>query len=670
MTSTCYWLRQFACLLLFSWFAAGSASFGQSPSFDERLRTIEQKLEELQQDVRSLRGSTDKQPNKKPAIHGAGAAELARIRDEGLNRSQLMPTLSYLTDVIGPRLTGSPNLRRANEWTRDKLAAWGLANAHLESWGPFGRGWSLKSFSIQVVEPQAIPLIACPKAWTPGFDKPITAGVVYLDAKTEDELAKYRGMLKGMVVLVGAPRAVRVAFEPQGRRMSDEDLRIFAESKGGRVRPAMAPTEPDRNAAPRNHEAAPKENQPADKPAAKPADPPDANPAPSPQAGEEAREAERRARPGAGRAESAFTRRVLSFLAEEQAAVMITPSPLGDGGTIFVATVSVPGVEGRSGNRMRPWSPNPPATPPQIAMNVEDYNRLVRMIQFGEKLKMAVDLAVQFHGEDENAFNTIAEIPGSDLKDEIVMLGAHLDSWHAGTGATDNGAGVAVIMEAARILKAANLQPRRTVRVALWTGEEQGLLGSKAYVREHFGHYSEPGNDGNGDSRDRQRGENRGRSAAQRTLVRQPEYDKFAAYFNLDNGSGRIRGIFAQENAGAWAVFRDWLAPFRDLGAQTVTLATTSGTDHLSFDAIGLPGFQFIQDPIEYMSRTHHSNIDVYDHVQEEDLKQAAVIMASFVYHAAMTDQKLPRKEASASGAIVAGGSPARPATASQDTRP
>jgi Zn-dependent M28 family amino/carboxypeptidase len=261
---------------------------------------------------------------------------------------------------------------------------------------------------------------------------------------------------------------------------------------------------------------------------------------------------------------------------------------------------------------------------------------------------MAVDLAVQFHDQDQNAYNTIAEIPGAGLKDEIVMLGGHLDSWHAGTGATDNGAGVAVAMEAVRILKAAGLQPRRTIRVALWTGEEQGLLGSKAYVREHFGYYPEATDEtsarqASGESQQNDQARNQA-ARTRRTLVRQPEYDRFAGYFNLDNGSGRVRGIFAQENAGAWALFRGWLAPFRDLGAETVTLATTGGTDHLSFDAIGLPGFQFIQDPIEYMSRTHHSNVDVYDHIQGDDLKQAAVIMASFVYHAAMADEKLPRK--------------------------
>jgi hypothetical protein len=617
-------------------------AIAQSPTFDERAAAIERKLEELTRDIRALREAAAKPAAPKEKVTRASDADLAKIRDEGLNRSQLMQTLSYLTDVIGPRLTGSPNLKRANQWTRERFTSWGLANAHLEAWGPFGRGWSLKRFSIQVVEPQAIPLIAAPKAWTPGFDKPIVADVVYLDAKTEADLGKYQGKLKGAVVLAGAPRSVKVAFEPQGRRMTDEDLRIFAESKGGRARPARAPTEPG-----------------AATPTAGSPNGPSNAPSPTvqqPAADASAANAAPRPRPGAGRAESAFTRRMLSFLVKEEAAVLITPSPLGDAGTIFVAQVSVPGVEGRSGSRMRPWSVGAPATPPQIVLNVEDYNRLVRMMELGEKLKMAVDLAVQFHDEDQNAYNTVAEIPGSDLKDEIVMLGGHLDSWHAGTGATDNGAGVAVAMEAVRILKSAGLQPRRTVRVALWTGEEQGLLGSRAYVSEHFGAYTSDGAAGEDNS-----GGPRERSSP-RTLMRKPDYDKLAAYFNLDNGSGRIRGIFAQENAGAWALFRGWMAPFRDLGAETVTLATTGSTDHISFDAIGLPGFQFIQDPIEYMSRTHHSNADVYDRIQGDDLKQAAVIMASFVYHAAMADEKLPRRETTSAPAATLTAAPANPA--------
>ncbi len=501
-------------------------------------------------------------------------------------------------------------------------------------------------------------MIACPKAWTRGFDAPLTADVFYLDAKTEADLEKYKGKVKGAIVLAGAPRAVKAESEPHFTRMSEDDLRRFAESKGGRVRAAVAPSRrgenedtprgPDRDAIFSDSAAA------------------DAKSDPNRASAQD--DAQRRERNAARRAQTAFNRRLLSFLVREEAALMVTPSPQGEGGTIFVASASVPSVEGRTGSRMRPWSPEAPAAPPQIACNVEDYNRLVRMIELGEKLKMSVDLQVQFHDQDLMAYNTIAEIPGGDLGQEIVMLGAHLDSWHSGTGATDNGAGVAVVMEAVRILQAQGLKPRRTIRVALWTGEEQGLFGSKAYVREHFGYYPETAQPdaakeqvANSQPSDEE-GKSTSRSRTPRTLVRQPDYDKLSAYFNFDNGSGRIRGIFAQENTGAWSVFRNWMGPFRDLDAYTVSLATTGGTDHLSFDAIGLPGFQFIQDPLEYMTRTHHSNVDVYDRLQADDLKQASVIMAAFVYHAAMADEKVPRKPLESQAASPE--PPAQPAVA------
>jgi Zn-dependent M28 family amino/carboxypeptidase len=236
------------------------------------------------------------------------------------------------------------------------------------------------------------------------------------------------------------------------------------------------------------------------------------------------------------------------------------------------------------------------------------------------------------------AYNTIAEIPGGDLKDQMVMLGGHLDSWHSGTGATDNGAGVAAAMEAVRIIEAAKLRPRRTIRVALWSGEEQGLYGSKAYVTRHFGYYTNTTNStssGGGDD-----------SAPERKLVRTPEYDQFSAYFNLDNGAGKIRGVYMQGDEAVRPLFRKWLRPFVDLGAETLTPSNTGSTDHVSFDNIGLPGFQFIQDPLEYMSRSHHSNADVYDRVSEDDMKQAATVLAAFAYNAAMLDEKLPRKPA------------------------
>jgi Zn-dependent M28 family amino/carboxypeptidase len=262
---------------------------------------------------------------------------------------------------------------------------------------------------------------------------------------------------------------------------------------------------------------------------------------------------------------------------------------------------------------------------------------------------MAVEFQARFHDEDLTAANTVAEIPGSDLKDEIVMLGAHLDSWHSGTGATDNGAGVAAVMEAARIIQAAKLQPRRTIRVALWSGEEQGLLGSRAYVAKHFGYNTNITNAAIIRSPRDQENSSAARNAASRPrptrkLIRHRDYETFSAYFNLDNGTGKIRGVYMQGNEGVRPIFRRWLQPFYDLGAETLTLANTGGTDHLPFDAIGLPGFQFVQDPIEYWTRTHHSNADVYDRIQADDMKQAATIMAAFAYNAAMLDERLPRK--------------------------
>jgi Zn-dependent M28 family amino/carboxypeptidase len=292
-----------------------------------------------------------------------------------------------------------------------------------------------------------------------------------------------------------------------------------------------------------------------------------------------------------------------------------------------------------------------PAIPPQITVAAEDYNRMARMIQQGEKLKMAVDLKVKFNEDDLMAYNTVAEIPGTDLKDQIVMLGAHMDSWHSGTGATDNGAGVAATMEAVRILAMLNLKPRRTIRIALWSGEEQGLYGSKAYVAEHFGYFTNetgsvaaaPSNKEAGSSEDTSTNSTTN-TETPRKLVRGPEYDKLSIYFNLDNGAGKIRGVYLQGNEALRPVFRRWLEPFRDLGAETLTLSNTGSTDHMSFDTIGLTGLEFLQDPLDYMTRTHHSNEDVFDRIQSDDLKQAATVIAAFVYDAAMADDKMPRK--------------------------
>ena len=549
---------------------------------------------------------------------------ITRIRDEGLNHSQVMQTLSYLCDVIGPRLTGSPNLGHANQWTKDRLESWGLVNAHLEQWGPFGRGWELKRYSAQIMEPYTIVLNSWPKAWTPGFDQPITADVIYLDAKNDADLAKYHGKLKGAIVLAGPGRELQPRFEPLAVRVSDSDLLNLANADPTSVSPpgqARAATASERRAmfadTPAGRALL---NRNATQPASRPS----------------------------GRAgQFAFAGRFLSFAAKEGAALVVTPSTQGDGGTIFVAQASVPGQAPGSRGGPRVWSVDCPEIPAQIMLAIEDYNRLARMIQQGQKLKMAVDLRVKYHTEDLNAYNTIAEIPGTDLADEIVMVGGHLDSWQSATGATDNGAGVAAAMEAVRIIRSLNLHPRRTIRIALWTGEEEGLLGSRAYVRKHFGYYpgvQSPYDRVPGGPRVSEPEATQPATRPAKPLIREAEYEKLSIYFNLDNGAGKIRGVYLQGNEAARPVFRKWIAPFADLGAATLTASNTGSTDHVSFDAVGLPAFQFIQDGLEYFSRTHHSNEDVYDRVPPDDLKQCATIMASFLYDAAMMDERFPRK--------------------------
>ena len=526
-----------------------------------------------------------------------------RIKEEGMKRSQVMQTLSYLSDVIGPRLTASPGMKRANEWTRDQLTKWGLQNANLEPFGPFGRGWTLQRFSAQVSAPLAIPLIAYPKAWSPGTTGPLTAEVVYVDARSEADLEKFKGKLSGKIVLTSPVREVPAHFDAQGTRMTEKDLLTLADAP-----------EPRPNPGGRNFG-------------------------------------------NAFRSAQLFTNTRMRFFDQEGAAMLIDPSR-GDGGTIFVQSASIvpPPVDPNATGQTRPLGPYDKSKPkviPQVVLAIEHYNRIVRMLQAGEAVKMTVDLAVAWQEADLMGYNTVAEIPGTDLKDEIVMLGGHMDSWHSGTGATDNAAGVSVAMEAVRIIQALGLKPRRTIRIALWSGEEQGLLGSRAYVAEHFGSMQTPqttssasggaGTNGMGGGN----GNGNGTGAAAQSgpvLVKKPAHDKLSAYFNLDNGTGKIRGVYLQGNEGVRPIFRQWLQSFRDLGAATLTISNTGGTDHLAFDAVGLPGFQFIQDEIEYDTRTHHSNQDVFDRIQAEDMKQAATIMAAFVYQTAMRDQKLPRK--------------------------
>jgi hypothetical protein len=542
---------------------------------------------------------------------------IERIKEEGMKRSQVM-------DVIGPRLTNSPQMKRANEWTRDKMASWGMANARLEAWGPFGRGWELKSFYAQVTAPQSFPLIAYPKAWSPGINiaapepampangngkkgkpapmamKPaapshtLTADVIYLDAKDAAGLEKYKGQLKGKIVLSSPVNEVKAQFEAPGTRLTEKELLALADAPG----PGGA------------------------------------------------RGGGRRFDPNDPRIREMMQARVFAltkaqFLQDEGAGVLID-SARGDGGTIFVQGVTVPQKIDPNNPasaflpRVNAYSTDAPAIVPQVSVAVEHYNRLARMIQAGEKVQLTINLDVQFYGDDLNGYNTVAEIPGTDKADELVMLGGHMDSWHSGTGATDNAAGVAVCMEAARILQSLGLKPRRTIRVALWSGEEQGLLGSRAYVAQQFGKIeTPPGADPNAALFG---------GGGPRTVIPTANYDKISAYFNLDNGTGKIRGVYMEGNEGVRPYFRRWLEPFREMGASTLSPSPTGGTDHMSFDGIGIPGFQFIQDEVEYDTRTHHSNMDVFDRIQAEDMKQAATIMAAFIYQTAMLDEKLPRK--------------------------
>ena len=505
---------------------------------------------------------------------------IGKIRSEGLERSQVMQTLSYLTDVIGPRLTGSPNMKAANEWTKTKMTEWGLVNAHLESWGEFGRGWSFDRASIHVVEPVPFPVIGYPKAWTPGTNGAITSEVVFADIKTEADFEKYRGKLKGAIVLTTPMREVQAWFKAPGERLSDERLLAMANAD---LTPQQRPGGPG-------------------------------------------------GPPNDFRQTMALNQKKTEFFRSEGVAVLADTSR-GDGGTVFV----------QGGG---PRDKNAVQSLPSITIGIEHYGRIMRILQKGIKVRMEVNIQARFYDDETAAYNTIGEIPGTDKKDELVMLGGHLDSWHGGTGATDNAAGCAVALEAVRILKALGVQPRRTIRVALWSGEEQGLLGSRGYVSQHFASRPAPPAPPAGQQPDPLAGI---RGQQQGPLTLKPEHEKFSVYFNLDNGTGKIRGVYLQGNEAARQVFRAWLAPFKDLGASTLTISNTGGTDHQAFDGVGLPGFQFIQDPVEYDTRTHHSNMDVYDRIQADDMKQASVIMAAFVYNAAMREEKFPRKPLPAS---------------------
>jgi hypothetical protein len=470
-----------------------------------------------------------------------------RIKQEGLgSNSKVMEITGYLTDVYGPRLTGSPEIREAADWTVKTMREWGLSNVHLDTF-PFGRGWQNQRFVAHALTPRAYPLIGYPKAWTPGTKGPVTGQAVLANVQTEEDFAKLRGTLRGKFVFVVPARATPARFEAPAQRYSDAELEALTRQPTagrGRGGPSAA-------------------NSPS----------------------------------------AAFTRRRTQFWIDEGVAAVVDAAS-GDGGTLFVQS---------GGSR----NPNDAPVAPQVALAVEHYGRIVRTLQRNVPVTIMMDVDNRFF-DNQDGFNVIAELPGTDKADEVVMIGAHFDSWHTGTGATDNAAGSAVMMEAMRILKTTGLKLRRTVRIALWGGEEQGLIGSREYVSKQF--------------------------ADPQVLKPTPAHTRLSGYFNLDNGTGQIRGVYLQGNEAVAPVFAAWMEPFKNLGMTTLTIRNTGGTDHQTFDAVGLPGFQFIQDPVEYDSRTHHSNMDVYERVQANDMMRNAVIVASFVYNAANREERLPRK--------------------------
>ncbi len=485
-----------------------------------------------------------------------------KIKKQGLNNSKVMDFAFHLTDVSGPRLTNSPGFLRAANWAKDELIKMGLTKVALEPWGDFGKGWELNKSYLAVTSPYYFPVIAVPRAWsgsTPG-KKAVKEEIILLNAKDSVDLyQRFAGKLKDKIILIYSPDTLKPSFTADGGRFTDEELDKMANAK------------PDTNRRGGNANANPQQMI-------------------------------------AARQRQSLQRQMGEFYKMEKPSMVLSMSRAGNDGTVFVSGGGSYAKDGENNFAM-------------VMLSSDDFLRIQRMLLAGQKVEMEAEVRTTFYTQDFQGYNVVGEIPGSDpvLKDEIVMLGGHLDSWQGATGATDNAAGCAVMMEAIRIIKEAGLQPKRTIRIALWSGEEQGLLGSRGYVKNHF--------------------------ADPVDMVLKPEHSKVSAYYNLDNGTGKVRGIYLQGNKEAGPIFSKWLEPFNDLGAKTVTINNTVGTDHQSFDGVGIPGFQFIQDEIEYNTRTHHTNMDTYDHLVPSDLMQASTIIAAFAYNTAQRDQKIPRKE-------------------------
>ena len=502
-------------------------------------------------------------------------AALNAIKREAFQHSQVMENLYYLSEVYGPRVNNSRNHHAAAEWAMSQMKAWGLQNVHLEKWGPFGYGWQIKKYYGALETPAYASLIGFPLAWTPGTNGPVTADAVLAPLHSEADFAKYKGKLKGKIVLIFDPRDLDMHTEAEAHRLTDAEIEARTMTPdpsrngfGGGGRPAAAPPRPGEFTPSTLSTAAP-----------------------------------------TGRV---LRNKVNQFLKDEGVAVALTPGYNGDGGTIFASY---------GGSQ----DPKDPVGPPMAAITPEQYNRICRLLKHGTTPKLTFDIDVEYQKDDEMGFNVIGEIPGTTKKDEIVMVGGHFDSWQGGTGATDNGTGSSVAMEAVRILATLHKPMARTVRVALWGGEEEGLYGSLAYVQSHF--------------------------APRDTMKQTKEYSKLDVYFNDDSGSGKFRGVSALGNDELAAIFRSWIAPIKDLGITAVTGQTAGltlapgGTDSTSFSWIGLNGVGFLQDPLEYGSRTHHSNMDLYDRVQKGDVMQGSMIEAWFAYNAATRPDMLPRIE-------------------------
>ncbi len=494
-----------------------------------------------------------------------------KIKVEAFQNSKVMDHLFHLTDVHGPRVTNSKGYRKAVEWVQGRLKEIGLTNIHTEAFGPFGKSWDYTRFEGHLIAPGYQPIIGFPQAWTPGTNGPIEAEPVLAVLTTDADLEKFKGKLRGKIVLMAAPRELKMSTEPLARRWNLADLDRLAEA-------------PD----PSRLGDGARGPQPQFGPAV--------TPAPS--------AAQDRAR------QAAFRNKRNQFLKDEGAVLVLDYGYRGDGGTIFASS---------GGSR----EAKDPVPPPMASITPEHYNRVARLLDKKIPVKLRFDIRVEMGTSDEPSVNILAELEGGRKKDEVVMLGGHFDSWHGGTGATDNATGSAVAIEAMRILKAMDVKPLRTIRVGLWGGEEQGLLGSIAYVKDHF--------------------------ADRADMKLKPEYAKLIAYYNSDTGTGKFRGMRLGGHDLVKPVFEAWGKPLRDLGFTHMTGGTAAplrrpgGTDHTSFAFVGLNGFAFVQDPMEYETRTHHSNMDVYDRVQSGDLMQSAAVMAVFVYHTAMREEPLPR---------------------------